>query len=583
MVKFFGLFFFLCSAGVVLGADQESGRPIFRAFTAHDYNEVGQIFAITEDAQGRMLFGCQNAILAFDNNRWEAIPAPGTGYIRSLTVVSNELYYAGRLEGMVAHTFPVTTAAVWRSGALNEGHYRLHMRARDSTGVESQEFTLGFTIYSPWYRSLWMKIIAGLLIILTFYLFVRWRTWQMSLRERELVQTVKLRTRELQQNEIELRQAKERAETANRAKTAFLTNMSHELRTPINIMLGYTQILLRRPETGEQAKLRLQTILSSGEHLLEMINEILDLSKVESRKVSVTLRSLELPKFIASIVDEFQVRTARENLRFVHEIGGILPTWIETDPVRLRQVLYNLLGNAMKFTAQGEVSFRASAEPDQIRFEVKDTGKGIARQELSLIFEPFYQATNNDLTGQGVGLGLHISKQIVELLGGQIMVSSKLGNGSTFSFAIPRLEALPVVRPRSPRITGYQGQRRKILVVDDEPLNRLILRELLSSVGFDSEEADSSERALSLIRFGFDAVISDLQMPDDDGHTFCRTLRASPETKDLIIIGSSGNVFADDQRLARASGFTDFLPKPVTEEELFELLQRHLHLKWIYG
>jgi CheY-like chemotaxis protein len=120
-------------------------------------------------------------------------------------------------------------------------------------------------------------------------------------------------------------------------------------------------------------------------------------------------------------------------------------------------------------------------------------------------------------------------------------------------------------------------------VVDDEPLNRLILRELLSSVGFDSEEADSSERALSLIRFGFDAVISDLQMPDDDGHTFCRTLRASPETKDLIIICSSGNVFADDQRLARASGFTDFLPKPVTEEELFELLQRHLHLKWIYG
>ena len=457
------------------------------------------------------------------------------------------------------------------------------MQAKDSNGVESKAFTLAFTIYPPWYRTLWMEIIAGLLIILAFYLFVRWRTWQMTLRERELAQTVELRTRELQQNEIELRQAKEHAETANRAKTAFLANMSHELRTPIDSMLGYTQILLRRPEIGEQAKSRLQTILSSGEHLLEMINEILDLSRVESGKVSVTLGSLELPKFIASIVDEFQVRAVRRNLRFVHQIGGILPAWIETDALRLRQVLYNLLGDAMKFTTQGEVSFRVSAEPDRVRFEVKDTGKGISRQELPLIFKPFYQATNNDLTGQGAGLGLHISKQIVELLGGEIMVSSELGKGSTFSFVIPRLDALPELPGRSPRITGYQGPRRSILVVDDEPLNRAMLRELLSTVGFDSAEADSSEQALSLIGFGFDAVISDIRMPGYDGHTFCRTLRSSAETKDLIIIASSGSVFADDQRLALASGFTDFLPKPVMEEELFEILQRQLRLKWTYA
>jgi CheY-like chemotaxis protein len=237
----------------------------------------------------------------------------------------------------------------------------------------------------------------------------------------------------------------------------------------------------------------------------------------------------------------------------------------------------------MKFTTQGEVSFRVSAEPDRFRFEVKDTGKGISRHELSLIFKPFYQASNNDLTGQGAGLGLHISKQIVELLGGEIMVSSELCQGSTFSFVIPRLEALPELRARSPRIAGYQGPRRRILVVDDEPLNRSMLRELLSTVGFDSAEADSSEQALSLIGFGFDAVISDIRMRGDDGHTFCRTLRSSTETKDLIIIASSGSVFADDQRLALASGFTDFLPKPVMEEELFEILQRHLRLKWIYG
>jgi CheY-like chemotaxis protein/anti-sigma regulatory factor (Ser/Thr protein kinase) len=258
-----------------------------------------------------------------------------------------------------------------------------------------------------------------------------------------------------------------------------------------------------------------------------------------------------------------------------------LPTWIQTDPVRLRQVLYNLLGNAMKFTTQGEVSFQVYAEPTQIRFEVKDTGKGIPRHELPLIFKPFYQATNNDLTGQGAGLGLHISKQIVELLGGEIKVCSEPGQGSTFSFLIPRRDALPELQVRSSRIAGYQGPRRRLLVVDDEPLNRAMLRELLSAVGFDAVEADSPEQALALIQDGFDAVNSDIRMPGYDGHTFCRNLRSRETTKDLVIVASSASVFADDQRLALASGFSDFLPKPVMEEELFEILGRHLGLKWI--
>jgi signal transduction histidine kinase len=281
----------------------------------------------------------------------------------------------------------------------------------------------------------------------------------MTLRQRELIKLVDLRTQELRQHEVELRNAKdaaenakdaaelarENAETADRAKTAFLANMSHELRTPLNSILGYAQILLRRREARDDGGAKLRTILASGEHLLEMINEVLDLSRVESGKVSVELRSLELPKFIAGIVDEFQLRAAHGQLRFIHEIHGELPQWIETDPLRLRQVLYNLLGNAVKFTTRGEIAFKVYVTSEQLRFEVNDTGKGIPQADLPSIFKPFYQASNNQLIGQGVGLGLHISKQIVELLGGKISIASEPGRGSRFSFEIPRLDANPVI------------------------------------------------------------------------------------------------------------------------------------------
>jgi signal transduction histidine kinase/CheY-like chemotaxis protein len=503
--------------------------------------------------------------------------------------VGDELYYEARLEGTTDHHSPVTTAAFWRSGALNEGNYLLHVQARDSDGNESKEYTLGFTIAPPWYRTIWMEMVSGCLIILAFYLFNLWRTWQMRLRERELVQTVDLRTRELREHEVQLQNAKEaaelareNAETANRAKTAFLANMSHELRTPINSILGYTQILLRRLDLSNEVKAKLATTLSSGEHLLAMINEVLDLSRVESGKVSVTLRALELPKFVAGIVDEFQLRAAARNLRFIHEVDGVLPPWIETDPLRLRQVLYNLLGNAMKFTPQGEVTFRIQVNSCWLNFEVKDTGKGIPKNELPLLFKPFSQATNNDLIGQGVGLGLHISNQIVDLLGGEITVESELGRGSKFSFQIPIRNTDPVTPGlRSPQVVAYAGPRRKILVVDDEPLNRALLTELLSTVGFEAIEADSAQEALHLLKNEFDAVITDIRMPGYDGNTFCRQLRSSPATENLVIIATSASVFADDQRLALESGSNDFLPKPVMEEELFEILGRYLKLEWI--
>jgi CheY-like chemotaxis protein len=322
----------------------------------------------------------------------------------------------------------------------------------------------------------------------------------------------------------------------------------------------------------------------SGEHLLEMINEVLDLSKVEAGKLAVNFHSVDMHKFVSGIVDEFEPRAAEANLRFVHEIEGTLPASIETDPLRLRQVLYNLLGNALKFTAQGEIAFRVIVGPTRLLFEVKDTGQGISKSDLPSIFEPFYQATNNDLKSQGVGLGLHIARQIIELLGGEISVASELGQGTCFTVNLPRRDAAPICpKFESQQIIGYQGSRRKILIVDDEPLNRLMLNELLSMVGFDTADASTAKEAFTLLKDHVDAVISDIRMPECDGHAWCRQLRAAPETKHLIIIASSGSVFADDQRLALDSGFSDFLPKPVMEEQLFEVLGNHLKLDWIYA
>jgi hypothetical protein len=214
--------------------------------------------------------------------------------------VGDQLYYESRLEGKINHRSPVTTSAVWRSGALNEGHYLLRVQAKDSDSVDSNEYTLAFTVDPPWYRTLWMEIGYGVTLLFAFYIFGRWRTYRMRLRQQELVQLVDQRTREVREHEVELQNAKDAAENANRAKTAFLANMSYELRTPINSILGYSQILLRRVNADADQKSKLKTILSSGGHLLEMINEVLDLSRVESGEVSVSLQALELPNFISA-------------------------------------------------------------------------------------------------------------------------------------------------------------------------------------------------------------------------------------------------------------------------------------------
>ena len=495
----------------------------------------------------------------------------------------NQVRFRSRLEGVDTNWTPYFTEPIWQSGSLSEGRYRLHVFARDSDGADSREFALAIGVTPPWYRTMWMYFVYALGGVATVVGLIRWRLWQLQVRERQLVSTVETRTSELRESQERLLEAKEAAESANRAKSAFLANMSHELRTPLNSILGYTQLLLRSSGQTEDHRQKLKTVFSSGEHLLEMINEVLDLSKIEAGTVSVSMHPLQLRRLLRSLVDEFELRAGEKHLRFTYSLDGAIPDWMTTDPVRLRQVLYNLIGNAIKFTYAGEVSLRVQLLVNQVRFEVKDTGKGIPQKDLPNLFKPFYQASNNDQAAQGVGLGLYISKRIIGLLGGELYVRSSLGSGSTFWFQLPLNETpIPQSDVRTGRITGYEGIRRKLLVVDDDDANRRFLKELLENVGFNVREAQSGKVALDLVyREKFDALISDIRMADTNGNAMCRQIRSEPKLANLVVIASSASVYEDDRHNAISSGFDDFVPKPVREADLFGVLATHLSLRWI--
>ena len=495
----------------------------------------------------------------------------------------DQMRFRSRLEGVDANWTSFFSEPVWQSGALNEGHYRLHMIARDGNEADSREFVVGIGVLPPWYRTVWMYCIYAVGALLGIAGLVRWRFWQLKRRERELISIVGIRTAELRESQERLVEAKEAAEAANRAKSVFLANMSHELRTPLNSILGYTQLLLRGAGQPEDQSHKLKTVLASGEHLLEMINEVLDLSKIEADTVTVSMHPLQLRPFLRLLVDEFQLRAGQKQLGFTFSLDGAIPNGIGTDPVRLRQVLYNLIGNAIKFTDAGEVAVRVQRINNHIRFEVTDTGKGIPEKDLPNLFKPFFQASNNDRAAQGVGLGLYISKRIIGLLGGELHLKSFVGSGSIFWFDLPVHEvSISQTEARNGRISGYEGARRKLLVVDDEETSRKFLKELLENVGFKVTEAVSGRSALDLVRREhFAALISDIRMADMDGHSMCLEIRTGLKLRDLILIACSASVYEDDRHKAISSGFDDFLPKPVREGELFAALASHLDLRWI--
>nr|WP_052170094.1 ATP-binding protein [Massilia sp. JS1662] len=379
-----------------------------------------------------------------------------------------------------------------------------------------------------------------------------------------------------------------------RERSNFLAQMSHELRTPLNAIIGYAQLLRReRLPLNERQAAGLATIHESGQHLLTLINDILDLARVEAGKMELHPAAVHLDTFLRVVVDIMRVKAEEKGLAFNYEPAAELPDAVTIDETRLRQVLLNLLGNAVKFTDRGSVSLRVARAPPgpeddeattRLRFEVADTGIGMSAHQVGRLFQPFEQVADAHRRAGGTGLGLAISRQLVRLMGGDIEVASEPHEGSTFSFelAVRAAAGSPAGAPSPGRIVGYQGERRRVLIVDDVPQNRAMLVDLLETTGFVVAAASSGLECLVLLdSFRPDLIVMDVMMPVIDGNETIRRIRQLPAWRAIPIVAVTASVNPDDERTSRAAGASAFLGKPVDVDILLDTIGTLLSLNWI--
>ncbi len=383
-----------------------------------------------------------------------------------------------------------------------------------------------------------------------------------------------------------LAEAKDAAEAANEAKTLFLSNMSHELRTPLNGVLGYVQLLLSKAEMKPEQQEQLIGIQACGQHLLTLINDILDLTKAESGNLELIDKTIHLPSFIYTIDKILYQKSRQQRLSLRLAIDPDVPTSITGDETKIRQVLINLVSNALKFTKQGLIELRVSLDEEQLKFFVTDTGIGISEEQMQYIFAPFRQGEGGHNHG-GTGLGLSISRRIAEAMQGTLTVTSTLGEGSCFVFSIPLRRAKDEQQPRKISFKQELGERInpqdeiKVLVVDDSTSNRNVLEQLLTNTGFLVTTAEDGREAVNYAKAeAFDLVLMDLRMPNMGGHRATRMIHKHTCNPDIQIIAISGDVYPRFDEQMHLWGFIDFIRKPYSRDELLQVIHHHLQLNW---
>ncbi|MFK5895081.1 MAG: ATP-binding protein [Pseudomonadota bacterium] len=409
------------------------------------------------------------------------------------------------------------------------------------------------------------------------------RTSEISLTNKKLEDEIG----ERKKTELALMQAKKEADKANKAKSVFLSNMSHELRTPLNGILGYTQVLQRDDSLTHDQQNRINVIHQSGEHLLKLINDVLDLAKIESGKMELLSTDFDLMFFLQGIVTLFRQRTDEKGLKFNFEVSDNLPAGVHTDETRLRQIFFNLLSNAVKFTDTGTISLIVDHHDHRLQVQIIDEGCGIASEQLDKVLQPFQQTGSQLHKAQGTGLGLPITKHMIEsVMEGNLKITSELGKGSCFSFEIgaPAVENIEQSSFRNQTdFIGYKGEKICILIVDDKEQNRGVLCELLKPLGFEIREACDGVEGLEMAKkYHPQLILMDLVMPNMDGFECTKILRSMPEFDDTALFAVSASVLQHQTKQALNSGCDVFIPKPIRAESLFLEMSHFLKIQWIY-
>lgn len=412
------------------------------------------------------------------------------------------------------------------------------------------------------------------------------------IKEQNIILEAKVneRTQELQENERQLREAKEKAEAANQAKSTFIANMSHELRTPLNAILGFSQLMKNLESLPVDVRENINIIYASGEHLLTLINQVLNLSKIEAGKFNLELSNVDVYKLLNDLKNIFKISANNKELNLYVTKAHNVPQWIKTDVTKLKEVLINILGNAFKFTFYGSVFLRVSREKNQLIFEVEDTGIGIDKDDLEHIFQSFYQCQNSLKSQEGTGLGLTISCKFVQLMGGEITVKSVLGKGTIFKFYIELIEVdsneiESQQNPQKFKVIGVEPNQPqyKILIVDDNLANRQLLWKLLSPLNFLLKEANDGQEAIDICQeWHPDLIFMDIRMPIMDGFQATEKIKATPQGKETIIIAVTASVLEEKEILIYQAGCDGLIRKPFNDTEVFESLHQYLGVRYLY-